>query len=163
MISLNTCGVPVDVGRVLNNKALTGTDVSCIYALNRQVDRNMKTANKPLISIQFDFKEWAELARQDPDRFESRRSRIINEAIRRVPSDKQEMLHRLQWKVDRVRELKRTPLAACMAISHLMWESFNDLHTSYVNLAQLKAGQNIPPVNLPKAKVIPFPSCKIRP
>lgn len=120
----------------------------------------MKTANKPLMSIDFNFQEWAELAQRDPQRFEARRSRVINEAIRRVPLDRQRMLRGLQWRVDRVRELKRTPLAACMAISNMMWETFNDLHDSYVKLAEIKPGQKAKLEPLPKATILPFPERK---
>ena len=117
----------------------------------------MKTANKPLMSTDFNFKEWAELAKSDPERFEARRNRVINETIRRFPDDRHEMLHRLQWRVDRIRELKKTPLAACIAISGLMWESFNDLHQSYIELAACKPGQKPGLARLPKATILAFP------
>lgn len=120
----------------------------------------MDTANKPLMAIDFDFKEWAELAKSDPDRFEAKRSRVINEAIRRVPADRQRMLRGLQWRVDRVRELKRTPLAACMAISEMMWDTFSDLHHSYVKLADIKPGQKHIVEPLPTASILPFASRK---
>lgn len=117
----------------------------------------MKTANKPLISIEFDFKEWSKLAQSDPDRFEAKRNQVLNEAIRRVPADRQRMLRGLQWKVDRIRELKRTPLAACIAISNMMWETFGDLHQSYTKLAEVKPGTKLLVEQRPKAAVIQFP------
>lgn len=120
----------------------------------------MKSANKPLMSIEFDFKEWSELAQTDPERFEAKRSRVLNEAIRRVPADRQRMLRGLQWRVDRVRELKRTPLAACMAISDMMWETFSDLHHSYIKLGEIKPGQQLPAETTVSASVIPFPVAK---
>lgn len=117
----------------------------------------MKTANKPLLSIEFNFKEWSELAQSDPDSFEARRSRVINEAIRRVPADRQQMLRGLQWKVDRVRELKRTPLAACIAITDMMWDTFSDLHLSYIKLAEIKPGAKPVFEESPTATIIHFP------
>lgn len=122
-----------------------------------RVERDMKTAKKPLMSLDFNFKEWAELAKTDPERFEARRNRVIKETIRRFPDDRHEMLHRLQWRVDRIRELKKTPMAACIAISGLMWESFNDLHQSYVDLANTKPGDRPDFSKLPKATVLKFP------
>lgn len=86
---------------------------------------------KPAKSFRFDFEEWAKLAEQDPDRFEARRARTLTAAIERVPEDRRLMLERLQWKVDRVRELKHTPLAACVAITDMMWNTFHDLNRSY--------------------------------
>ena len=121
---------------------------------NNQVESDMKSANKSLMSIDFNFKEWAELAQSDPDRFEARRSRILNEAIRRVPSDRQQMLRGLQWRVDRIRELKRTPLAACIAISDMMWDAFSDLHHSYTELAEIKPGNKPSEKKRPLADVI---------
>ena len=120
----------------------------------------MKTASKPLISIEFNFKEWSELAQADPASFEAKRSRVINEAIRRVPADRQQMLRGLQWRVDRVRELKRTPLAACIAITDMMWDTFGDLHQSYIKLAEIKPGEKLPRDTRPKATVLPFPGQK---
>ena len=119
----------------------------------------MKTANKPLISVEFDFKEWAKLAQSDPDRFEAKRNQVLNEAIRRVPADRQRMLRGLQWRVDRIRELKRTPLAACIAISDMMWETFGDLHSTYTTLANNKPGTKLVVKQRPKAAVIKFPGC----
>lgn len=121
----------------------------------------MKTANKYLMSIEFDFKEWSELAKTDPESFEARRNRVINEAIRRVPTDRQQMLRGLQWKVDRIRELKRTPLAACIAITDMMWDTFNNLHHAYTELAEIKPGHKVTVEKRPLADVLPFPSRKI--
>ncbi len=122
----------------------------------------MKITNRSLIPIEFNFKEWSELAQTDPDRFEAKRSRVINEAIRRVPPNRQQMLRGLQWRVDRVRELKRTPLAACIAITDMMWETFSDLHQAYIGLAENKTGKKSLIEKLPEATVIPFPSQKSR-
>jgi len=123
----------------------------------------MKTSNRPLMCIDFDFKEWSELAQTDPERFEARRNRVINEAIRRVPADRQQMLRGLQWKVDRIRELKRTPLSACIAITDMMWETFGDLHHSYVELANIKPGSRIKLEKRPLADVLQFPQRKSAP
>ena len=117
----------------------------------------MKTAKRPLMSTDFNFKEWAELAESDPERFEARRKRILNEMIRRFPDERHEMLHRLQWRVDRVREIKKTPLAACIAISDMMWQSFGDLQQSYEDLAAIKPGQKPVFREKPNAKVLRFP------
>lgn len=112
---------------------------------------------KSKTSFRFNFEEWAKLAKQDPDRFEAHRAQALNDAIDRVPEDRQLMLRRLQWKVDRVRELKSTPLAACIAITDMMWNTFNDLNRSYYWLSEHKKGffhQQI--ASLPKATIIPF-------
>lgn len=148
-------------GRVPQASPFPTSEAPRFWGMDIQVGRDVKTANKPLMSIDFNFKEWAELAQSDPDRFEARRSRVINEAIRRVPADRQRMLRGLQWRVDRVRELKRTPLAACMAISDMMWETFSDLHQSYAKLAEIKPGRKSGVETLPTASIIRFPERKI--
>lgn len=111
-------------------------------------------------SFQFNFEEWAKLAEHDPDRFEARRARTLSEAIERVPEDRQLMLRRLQWKVDRVRELKTTPLAACIAITDMMWNTFHDLNRSYHWLGKQFENSNgvfnSEITTLPKATILPF-------
>ena len=107
-------------------------------------------------SFRFDFEEWAKLAEQDPARFEDRRAQTISKAIDEVPQDKQQMLRRLQWKVDRVRELKSTPLAACIAITDMMWNTFHDLNRSYQWLGS-HSDKSTPLEALPKATVLNFP------
>jgi len=112
-------------------------------------------------SFEFDFEHWVKLAEQDPAQFEDLRSQTINNAIDELPEDKQLMLRRLQWKVDRVRELKSTPMAACLAITDMMWDTFYDLNRSYQWLgdrgnkkAQLEA--------LPKASILKFPGPSVK-
>lgn len=70
-----------------------------------------------------DFDEWAALARSNPDAFEARRALIIEEFIGSVPAERRERLRRLQWRIDQLRRTSKTPLAACVRINRLMWES----------------------------------------
>ena len=69
----------------------------------------------------FDFNAWAELARKDPQAFELERKLLIERAIMKAPADKQQRLRCLQWKLDRVRDLASTPMAACLQINQLLW------------------------------------------
>jgi len=70
----------------------------------------------------FDFDAWAALAREDPQRFEKQRSRVLEAAIRGAPPDKQPQLRRTQWKLDQIRRSSATPLAACLRMQQLLWE-----------------------------------------
>jgi hypothetical protein len=81
-------------------------------------DSNQKHKPSP-----WDFDEWAELASADPDAFEVRRARIIETHISRAPLDRQQRLRCLQWRIDQVRRQAGTPLAACIRISNMMWDS----------------------------------------
>ena len=70
-----------------------------------------------------EFDHWAHLAVADPDAFEARRSRLIEAFISSVPAERQPRLRGLQWRIDQVRRTARTPLASCIRISRMMWDS----------------------------------------
>lgn len=76
----------------------------------------------------FDFNEWSHLARTDPQAFEVRRAQVIERAIRRAPPEKQQRLRGLQWRVDQERARCASPMAACVRISQMMWESLLGEH-----------------------------------
>lgn len=74
-------------------------------------------------AFKFDFTHWSELAKNDPDAFEAQRSEVIEQAINEASPEKRQRLHGLQWRIDQVRQLARTPLSACMEMSQMMWDS----------------------------------------
>lgn len=76
---------------------------------------------KPSHAIDFD--DWSQLAARDPDGFERRRSEVLEEFIQQAPENRRLRLRRLQWRIDRARERAPTPLAACVKISQMMWDS----------------------------------------
>ena len=75
--------------------------------------------HRPLI----DFDTWSQLAQSDPETFEARRAQFIEQMIQRMPSDKQHRMRCLQWKIDQVRARASNPLAACIKLSEMMWDS----------------------------------------
>lgn len=105
-----------------------------------------------------DFDRWLELAKSDPDSFEELRSQTIDEAIGRFAQSRQSHLRRVQWRIDRTRERSRTPMAACIAISSMMWDSFHHLNNTYKHLhEQTSAGQSVLELApLPSATVLAF-------
>lgn len=112
------------------------------------------------IDTNFDFDEWFELAKRDPETFETRRQESINEFINSVPQDKQQRLRCLQWKIDRVREKMPTPLAACVAISDMMWDSLdtlNQLYNDCETVSGVDTGKRVLKP-LPNAEIVKFPS-----
>ena len=74
-------------------------------------------------SESFDFDSWARLAQTDQCAFELKRKRILEAVIAEAPARNQTQLRRMQWKLDRIREIAPTPLAACVRMQELMWES----------------------------------------
>lgn len=97
-----------------------------------------------------DFEKWVELASSDPDQFEAMRRAAIDEFLDGVSAERRLRLQRLQWRVDRVRERCQNPMAATIAISEMMWESFYSLHNQYQDLFGSAAGK---PKRQPKAPV----------
>lgn len=75
-----------------------------------------------------DFDQWVQLAASNPQEFEVLRRKIIHACIKRANSSRQQRLHGLQWRIDRMRENnQQSPMAACVAISNMMWETFTRL------------------------------------
>jgi hypothetical protein len=69
-------------------------------------------------------KELAQLARDDPQAFEALRAELIENAIQRAPERLQLRLRQLQFRIDGIRRLARTPLGALLKMQALMWDSF---------------------------------------
>ena len=73
---------------------------------------------------ELDFDEAMQLARTDPEIFERYRQYVIDSLIARAPKRNQEHLRRLQWRIDQERERASNPVAACVKLYEMMWESF---------------------------------------
>lgn len=80
-----------------------------------------------------DFEQWAQLAKKDPQTFEQLRHRLLEAYIARSSSSHQERLRRLQWRIDRLRDQADNPMSACVQISNLMWDTFDQLGQAYKN------------------------------
>ena len=100
-----------------------------------------------------DFDQWAELARRDPVTFEVQRAQIIAATIRQAPVRMQRRLHSLQWKIDRIRDTSGTPMAACLRINRLMWDSVTGTDGLLTRLQQPAS----PPPARRSARILPFP------
>lgn len=70
-----------------------------------------------------DFGYWMELFKTDPERAERERAEEIERLISSVPSERQERLRALQWRIDmeRVRH-KDSPVGSAIALYKLMME-----------------------------------------
>ena len=79
----------------------------------------------------------------------------MSQYINSVPEDKQHRLRCLQWKIDRVREKMPTPLAACVAISDMMWDSLDKLNQLYHDCEAVTSIQD------GKREMTPLPNAKI--
>jgi hypothetical protein len=110
---------------------------------------HIKQANteKPRI----DFNSWSALAQQDPEAFEKRRAAVIEQVIQSIPTHKQHRMRCLQWKIDQVRARASNPLAACIELSEMMWNSLAGPGGLREALVHLRRGNRKPP---PKASVV---------
>lgn len=105
-----------------------------------------------------DFDELMTLALNDPDAFETERQRHIETFLENVPQEKRQRLTGLQWKVDQVRNLAKTPMAACIAISNMMRDSLSKLNNEQIKLLSVDVEPIVShdepePVN---ATILPF-------
>lgn len=74
-------------------------------------------------TAEIDFDTWSEMARTDPDTFELMRQAAIESAILGASESNRQRLRCLQWRIDQERRLARTPMAACLRISRMMWRT----------------------------------------
>ena len=73
---------------------------------------------------ELDFDQAMELARTDPEAFEQYRQDVIEALIARAPERNRQHLRRLQWRIDQVRKRSSNPIAACVKLYRMMWDSF---------------------------------------
>ena len=109
-----------------------------------------------------DFDEMLILARHDPESFEEKRLQYIEAFLNNIPAEKQRRLRGLQWQIDQARHLARTPMASCITISNMMWESLHDLGQQQRELVKLATSQTTHTTTFGQASgkstVIPFPT-----
>ena len=104
-----------------------------------------------------DFDHWATLARQDPESFETERSRVIEAAIRRAPRQKQQRLRCLQWKLDQIRKTSSTPMVASLRMNRLLWETVAGEDGLIERLNYLQAVDGYRKMPRFSAEILPFP------
>ena len=99
---------------------------------------------------EMDFDAWSEMARSDPETFESMRLAAIEAVIESAPEANRERLRRLQWRIDQERRLARTPMAACLRISRMMWRAVlgqGGLQDRFGELQRVFNGEPAPPAH----------------
>lgn len=79
--------------------------------------------NNMSTSAEFDFNEWAKLAKKDPDAFEIKRQQMIQGVIDKSSPKIKRRMQGLQWQIDQVRATSANPMASCLKISQMMWDT----------------------------------------
>lgn len=76
-----------------------------------------------MINDKLDFDAWRDLAETDPEAFETQRKAMLEAIIERVPHSRQQRLRCLQWRIESVCAVSKSPMSASLQISNMMWES----------------------------------------
>ena len=105
---------------------------------------------------ELDFDEAMKLASTDPEAFEQYRRDVIEALIARAPERNRHHLRCLQWRIEQERRRASSPIAACVKLYRMMWESYagecglidtiRNAHNSSHGIESLQ----------PKAKVLSF-------
>jgi len=122
----------------------------------------MDNDNKTPAKKDFDFEEWATLARDDPAAFERRRREVVQAVIDSAPAHLHQRLEGLQFRLDLERSRSSTPLGACVRMNSLMWAGFHRLRRELNSLT--KPGGPDTGADDPKrvAEILPFVPRQLR-
>lgn len=82
-----------------------------------------------------DFEVLREMAEKDPEGLERLRVELCDQLIQEAPEAYRRKLRGLQFRVDMERRRARNPMAACIAISAMMHDSFDQLRQALTEAA----------------------------
>ena len=106
----------------------------------------------------FNFDDWAALAKSDPQAFEEKRRAVIEQVIAAAPGRQQARLRGLQWRLDIERGQCHHPLVSCTRMFNKMWAAVY----GEGGLVDALNG-NAPPAESALAPILPFASGKRTP
>jgi hypothetical protein len=106
----------------------------------------------------------SDLALNDPQAYEDLRQKLINSFIESSPDRIKSRLLGIQFRVDSIRSLSKSPLGSTIRISKLMWESFYNLNQAWQDFIHLRmdnpniSGSSTTSDNVtkPSAKILTF-------
>ncbi|AUM11867.1 DUF3135 domain-containing protein [Ketobacter alkanivorans] len=105
-----------------------------------------------------EFDKLREMAQRDPEQLERLRIQLCDQLIQEAPEQYRRKLRGLQFRVDMERRRAKSPMAACIAISGMMHDSFDRLRQA-LNDATGNASAdyiNTPSREVEAGKVVPF-------
>lgn len=91
--------------------------------------------NRPAMTLPC-HEELSKLACDDPQAFEALRDELVADYIRNAPERIQPRLLGIQFRVDAIRRLSRSPLGSLIKIQALMWSSFLKMDHELKNFAR---------------------------
>ncbi len=115
---------------------------------SRQLDNNSKfNLTMHSVNTEFDFDEMVRLAKDDPDAYESKRERMIQEVIDNTSPEVRRRMEGLQWQIDQIRSTSANPMQSCLRISQMMWDSVLGDDGLLDHMRQLTDPEQIPKLN----------------
>ena len=93
-------------------------------------------------NMEIDFDEGARLAREGPDAYEDLRNRLIQELMDNTSPEIRPRMQGLQWQIDQIRSTSANPMASCLRISQMMWDSVLGDHGLVDHMHQLSNPQS---------------------
>ncbi|MCK4587540.1 MAG: DUF3135 domain-containing protein [Gammaproteobacteria bacterium] len=120
----------------------------------------MSNSKQTRNNVLLNFEEWMVLAKNNPDEFEEKRREHIELFINSASKNNQHRLRGLQWQIDQTRKLSRSPMASCIEISNMMWDSLDRLKEHQYELVNTTLRQTpkinkLEPLN---ATILPIPT-----
>ena len=120
----------------------------------------MSNSKQTRNNVLLNFEEWMVLAKNNPDEFEEKRREHIELFINSASKNNQHRLRGLQWQIDQTRKLSRSPMASCIEISNMMWDSLDRLKEHQYELVNTTLRQTpkinkLEPLN---AIILPIPT-----
>lgn len=98
----------------------------------------------------FNFDEWAKIAKEDPDAFEDMRKKMIQDVIEATSPEVKKRMQGLQWKIDNIRSTSPNPMASCLKISQMMWDNVLGEDGLLENMRKLNDPEQISKPKQPK-------------
>jgi hypothetical protein len=108
-----------------------------------------------------EFDEAAELAKKDPEAFEEYRLNAIEALITSAPESNQQKLRRLQWRIEQERKRAPNPIAVCVKLQQMMWDSFAGDNGLIDALKALRNPGRRVSRPLQSAEILAFPGAEI--
>ena len=102
------------------------------------------------VDTEFDFDEWAKMAKEDPDAFEEMRKRMIQDVIDSTSPEVKRRMQGLQWQIDKIRSTSSNPMASCLKISQMMWDNVLGEDGLLENMRMLSSPEEISKLKQPK-------------
>ena len=75
----------------------------------------------------FNFDEWADLAKSDPQAFEVKRKSLIDDVISQAPEEHRKRLQGIQWRLDAERKICKNDLVYLEKVYGQMIDSLFNL------------------------------------